>query len=560
MGTLPYINNPFVMDRCDVAGVPINATRTQQFRDFQKTGTQAAKAYPVIRGLPGNNFGTPFAKGQAGDPVWKLVANSGYSPDSRAAFLGTTGFHASEDLGQFLTGTSDSPFCVLDLVGGFTVFGTAANVTGTHQITCSSWGVTYHNTNGLHHSNPKSDGPNNVTSRGRLSDAMVIRRDLIDAAIAGDTSLGHVLHMFMWLTDQAAGFCHPMTDYEQKGFGFGAEGERLRLKPSINLATRSMSPFGLAIARTLQQYGCYIGDNAGALSTLKAQQDGLSVHPWAGLSVSEDALVGITWDDFEVIEKGWQGNIGGGGGGGSTGTTVKQHKSSVVNAGTSCTATLDAPAVAGNLLVAVMTNSGNASNAVIPTGFTQLDADANTGGCNITIATKTAAGGETAITYTCGTASSRMILTVYEIAGWTALPTKIPLQIDVAGNSFSFGPISPSGLLLALLSLGTDATSSVLGDWQPTAGPGIITDEKQKTASVNNNVQQICGSLKQDSGVVTPSVSWTGTAVLATGFALNFADVFTPPPSVNAHYRYSGGAWSAVTRYRWSGSAWVATV
>jgi hypothetical protein len=117
----------------------------------------------------------------------------------------------------FITGTTDSPFCVFDAVGGFTIFGTVANVTATHEITCSAWGVTYHNTNGLSHSNPKSDGPNNITSRGRLSDAMAIRRDLVDAAIAGNTGIGHVLHLFITLTDQSAGFCHPMTNFEEQG-------------------------------------------------------------------------------------------------------------------------------------------------------------------------------------------------------------------------------------------------------------------------------------------------------------------------------------------------------
>jgi hypothetical protein len=76
MAALPYINNPFIMDRVDVAGVPINAARTTQFINFMKTFTdQQPKAYPMIRGVTGQvaSWGTPFVKGVAGDPIWKLV-------------------------------------------------------------------------------------------------------------------------------------------------------------------------------------------------------------------------------------------------------------------------------------------------------------------------------------------------------------------------------------------------------------------------------------------------------------------------------------------------------
>jgi hypothetical protein len=561
MAALPYINNPFILDRVDVAGVPISTARTSEFINFMKTfADQQPKAYPMVRGVTGQvaSWGTPWVKGQAGDPIWKLKANAGYSPDSRAAFLGTTGFHAPDTLGTLITGTADSPFAVFDAVGGFTIFGTVANVTATHEITCSAWGVTYHNTNGLSHDNPKSDGPNNITSRGRLSDAMAIRRDLVDAAIAGNTGIGHVLHLFITETNQSDGFCHPMTNFENKGFGFGAEGERLRIKPGVNLATRGMSPFGLAIARTLQQHGCYIGDNASKLSSLKAQQWLGSTNPWSGLAVSEDALVGTTWDDWEVVQQGWQGTSsgggGGGGGGGSVGATVVQHKSAKVDSAQTCTATFDAPVNAGNQIIAIMVTSGASSNAIMPTGYTKLGGDSNTGGTNIDIARKVAVGGETSVTYTCATAGTRMGIVVYEVVGAVADPTLSQFQNSAASNSVAFGPDTPQGLEIAAIVLGTDSSSSVAGNWPSP----FTTDEKVKTAATSNNVQLIAGSVKQEGGLVSPTFSWTGTAVTATGFLLNFPSV--APPAANAHYVWNGTAWVARTRYRWSGTAWVATV
>ena len=50
------------------------------------------------------------------------------------------------------------------------------------------------------------------------------------------------------------------------------------------------------IARTLQRYGCYIGDNSGSASALKAQQENAARPLWRG-TLRRDSLAGITWDD-----------------------------------------------------------------------------------------------------------------------------------------------------------------------------------------------------------------------------------------------------------------------
>ena len=264
---------------------------------------QRGDAYPIIKGVDGNRWGTVWAVGKASDPVWKFT---GTPPNSKVAHLATTGFHAPEWLGDALTGTSDSPFGVRDDVNGFTVFGTKASLDGPHRISTSggSWGVTWHSSNGLDYRNPRADDRRNFTSRGRISDSMVITRQAVNAAIANGTGLGYVLHLFIVESKTSDGFVHPMTGAESSKNGFGAEGERLRIKPSIDLRARNLSPFGLAIARTLQQHGTYIGDNAGGPTSLKAEQSSAGRDPWAGLNVSADALKGITWADFEVVQRG----------------------------------------------------------------------------------------------------------------------------------------------------------------------------------------------------------------------------------------------------------------
>ncbi len=186
------------------------------------------------------------------------------------------------------------------------MFAANGTVVGDHLIKVSTAGRTYHSSNGLHYKNPRSDDRRNFTSRGRISDAMVIRRDLVDHGIANNTDLGHVLHIFLCKTDANDGFCHPMVGTESKHVGgFGAEGERIAIAPSVDVTSRGLSPAALVVARTLQNYGCYIGDNSGSSSALKAEQEN-TVRPVWGGKLDQDSLRGLTWDDFVVIPGGWQ--------------------------------------------------------------------------------------------------------------------------------------------------------------------------------------------------------------------------------------------------------------
>jgi len=292
---LPYTTGSYF--RTPVAGLSTDPARTAAFRTFMKTHPdQKRYLYPRINGTGTNHWGTAYAMGTATDPIWKLTG----TVSSYCQVLATTGFHAPSWLGSVLTGTTDSPFCVVDIASGFTVFGTKASVVSPGKITVQSAGITYHSSNGLHRNNPLSNDKRNFTSRGRISDAMVIRSDLVDYGIANSTDLGHVLHLFLVETRSSDGFRHPMVACESGKYGFGAEGERIAIDPAVNLTTRGLSPAGLVIARTLQRYGCYIGDNAGKQSTLKAEQE-TPAHPvWNG-RLTQDSLAGLRWDDFIVL-------------------------------------------------------------------------------------------------------------------------------------------------------------------------------------------------------------------------------------------------------------------
>src|SRR3954470_22443149 len=292
---LPYTAGSYF--RTPVAGLSADPTRTAAFRAFMKTHPeQKAYAYPRINGIGTNRWGTAYAMGTATDPIWKLTG----TVSSFCQTLAVTGFHAPSWLGSVLSGTTDSPFCVVDVASGFTVFGTKASVVATRTISVQSAGITYHSSNGLHRSNPLSNDKRNSTSRGRISDAMVIRSDLVDHGVANNTDLGHVLHLFLVETRSSDGYRHPMIGCESNKVGFGAEGERIAIDPAVDLTTRGLSPAALVVARTLQRYGCYFGDNAGSESALKAEQE-TPAHPVWNARLGRDSLAGLRWDDFVVL-------------------------------------------------------------------------------------------------------------------------------------------------------------------------------------------------------------------------------------------------------------------
>lgn len=283
--------------RSSVRGAQIDHRRTRAFRRFMKEHPeQRDYSYPRINGVEGNEWGVAYAMGNAGDPVWRLTGDH----DEKARRLERRGFHAPEWLGDMLTGTDDSPLCVIDRASGFTMFCANAEVVGHRVIRATAGAITYHRSNGLDHRNPHSDSRRNFTSRGRISDAMLIRKDLVRHGIRHHTDLGHVLQMFLVETRTSDGFRSPMVGAEHGKFGFGAEGERIAIAPWVDLTKRDLSPEGLVIARTLKRHGCYIGDNSGSASCLKAEQENDTRRVWNG-RLGRDALSGISWDDFVVL-------------------------------------------------------------------------------------------------------------------------------------------------------------------------------------------------------------------------------------------------------------------
>jgi hypothetical protein len=304
---LPYTAGSFFKSRVERA--PVDAERTRSFRAFMSTHPEQRNVpAPLISGQNDNQWGASFHVGGRTDPVWRLR-----NPHTETAILTTHGWHMPDTVvDRIPTGNEDRLLVVLDPVFGYTmVCGDAVANRATRTITATASAIFWHTSNGLDRRNPRSDDDRNFCSRGRIPDALVIRPDLVQAGIADGTGLGHVLELFLVETDSrtfGTGFVHPMVGTESRHTGgWGAEGERLRIDPSINLVARGLTGGALVIARTLQQHGAYIGDNSGSASTLKGAQSTATHNPYAGTNVTTDCLAGkITWDDFEVVTAGWQ--------------------------------------------------------------------------------------------------------------------------------------------------------------------------------------------------------------------------------------------------------------
>jgi Fibronectin type III domain len=294
---LPYSAGSYFKSRVDNASV--NATRTAAFHEFMRTAPdQKSISWPKIN--MNADWAMSYHVGKSTDPIWRL--KGGNTSNSRLQILTKQGFHMADSVADtFPTGTQDRPGVMVDPVFGYTVqFADAVVDKSSRTITVSNAGIMWHSSNGLDYRNPKSDDNRNFTSRGRILDSMVIRRDVLDKAIANNTGLGYVLHLYFVETNTADGVKSPMVGAESGKYGWGAEGERIRLKPSIDLKARGLTGAALAVARTLQENGAYLGDNSGSSTQIKASQAAV----YAGTNMATDMFQGkISWDDFQVVAK-----------------------------------------------------------------------------------------------------------------------------------------------------------------------------------------------------------------------------------------------------------------
>lgn len=88
------------------------------------------------------------------------------------------------------------------------------------------------------------------------------------------------------------------------------EGARVQLDPSLDLDSLRLSEGEFTVARALQTYGAYVGDNGGArMAFLFEYVPDSSVYSDAGLEGDYAPLEGIPWDRLRVLSD-WTGGTG----------------------------------------------------------------------------------------------------------------------------------------------------------------------------------------------------------------------------------------------------------
>jgi len=133
----------------------------------------------------------------------------------------------------------------------------------------------------------------NFGHRGLPAPVRVVRLDEVRAG-----KIQHRLSCFWHATSEQVYW--PMVQYETGKTGIVPQGVVIRIKPSVNLSAKPLTPGALVIARALQEYGCMIGDNSGSGNTLALEQG-----DWSRLLGGPDALSSIPFHQWEFVKAGY---------------------------------------------------------------------------------------------------------------------------------------------------------------------------------------------------------------------------------------------------------------
>jgi hypothetical protein len=160
------------------------------------------------------------------------------------------------------------------------------------------------------------DGDGRETSGGTSTGSNIARF----AAVVriSEIEQGVIPHALFFSTDMAkAGECrYPAAKTDgSNDAGLGnpiPEGARIQLDPTVDVESLDATPAVKMIAKALQTYGAYVGDNGGArVAFLFEYGPDSPVYKQAGLSGGFAPIDGIPWDKMRVLAA-WNGTDNGG--------------------------------------------------------------------------------------------------------------------------------------------------------------------------------------------------------------------------------------------------------
>jgi hypothetical protein len=80
------------------------------------------------------------------------------------------------------------------------------------------------------------------------------------------------------------------------------QGSIFRIKPSVDITTRGLSPEGLIVARALQDYGLIAADSNGSTHVGIPMEPCIREGRGPMWSIGERELQAFPWSDWEVME------------------------------------------------------------------------------------------------------------------------------------------------------------------------------------------------------------------------------------------------------------------
>ena len=170
---------------------------------------------------------------------------------------------------------------------------------GTHQWTADAVSRYWSGSNGIAQGLP-GGSQGNLGHRGIPGSVQAVTRAEIRRGV-----IRHRLEVYWWETASktpTGGEAYfPMTGAESGNSGVVPEGMVIRIKPSVDLKSRNLSPAAYTIARALQRYGAVVGDNSGTGNNLKLQANA----DWTGV-LNAHSLRSIRWSDYVFVKGGFR--------------------------------------------------------------------------------------------------------------------------------------------------------------------------------------------------------------------------------------------------------------
>jgi len=264
----------------------------KEILEYMRTAPESAPGCLTLAGAGESHWGTPYYWASPSDEAYDVRTISERPPELASLRIPERAEPAKN---------TDGTMSVYDLEKGYVVALTRAE----YDADLDSWSasgatVTYLDSNGLHVGTGRSDDERNDGShRGNNGSTMAVAwgqvqsgaiRHVLKVALGPEVSERHIFPMVNSDGDHIGG--DPAVP---------PQGLRMRIRSSVDLAVRGLSPQALVIARALQKYGFYIGDSGGttALKLENTRAEGRG-QLW---NVRADDLCGLpfTPDYWDVV-------------------------------------------------------------------------------------------------------------------------------------------------------------------------------------------------------------------------------------------------------------------